>query len=238
MLHSCLAASYRSLLYPFVLLSFLLYLVPSTLFLPFEGSVGCLRFLLGLPCWSFLRSCSSGFSGVYYSSSFRWTSSRLRISALPWVVLLSFLWFLSDYPPSSPSPAAISPYPSDRLPLGSLSRVFATRSTPLGSSFDFACFPFGLALSHSFLSLALTSSGTSAGVVLSSLVQCFLLRYCLSLALVGGLPSFGLSPFSPFCLLFSPSAPLPVPNAVLSVLMYSWFGAFLFSLRATLPLLS
>ena len=44
----------------------------------------------------------------FYSSSFRWTSSRLHISALPWVVMRYFLWFLGDYPPSSPSPTVIT----------------------------------------------------------------------------------------------------------------------------------
>ena len=68
--------------------------------------------------------------------------------------------------------------------------AFVTRSTPLGCSFDFACFRFGLAL----------PSGISAGVVLSSLVRWFIIRYCLSLAHIGCLPSFGSSSF----LLFAP----------------------------------
>ena len=127
-----------------------------------------------------------------------WSSSWLHISALLWVVRRFFLWFLGDCPPSLPTTTAISLYPPGRLPLGSLSQLSPLILPPLGCSIDFACFPFGLALSHSFLGLSLTS-GISAGVVLS-LRLCdglICIRYCLSLAHVGCLPTVGSSPFLP-----------------------------------------
>ena len=176
-------------------------------------------FLLASLAGPFCALAPSGLLHGYCCCLFplRWSSSRLHISALSWVVRQFLLWFLGNCPLSS------------RL----LVSAFVPRSIPLGYWLTSPASPSALRC-LSLLGFLLSPSGISACAVLSLRLwgglRC--IRYCFSLAHVGFLHPLCCLPFSLLCLLFYTSAPILVPGAV----PFCW--AVLFVVFCGLPLLT